>query len=234
VAHLSNKTLHDEEFGDIEIRRVKGYSVSIQFQTDGRLVARLPRFGSLRDIQRLLDANRSKLRRSLARVSNKKDYVDGEQIGKSHHLHIVTGAEAGVKLTKLDIVVTVAPATSVTARTELIKNGVAKALRKEAKAYLPRRLQYLADQHGFSYDKVRFAHAKSRWGSCTHRDGLVVISLNIMLMTLPNELIDYVLLHELTHIKNPNHSTAFWADLERVCPHAKEKRREIKRFSPYL
>jgi predicted metal-dependent hydrolase len=166
-------------------------------------------------------------------LPNKKDYVDGEQIGKSHHLHIKTGDEEDVKLQKLDIVVTARPTTSTAARMVLIKEGVAKALRREAKAYLPRRLQYLADQHGFSYDKVRFAHAKSRWGSCTHRD-IVVISLNIMLMTLPNELIDYVLLHELTHIKNPNHSTKFWADLERVCPDAKGKRRAIKQFSPYL
>jgi predicted metal-dependent hydrolase len=234
VARLSNKTLRDEEFGDIEIHRARGYAVSIQFQTDGRLVARLPRFGSLRDVQKLLDANRGKLRRSLARLPNKKEYESGEQIGKSHHLRIETGQTESVKLQKLDIVVIITTSTSATMQTALIKEGVAKALRKEAKAYLPRRLQYLADQHGFVYDKVRFAHAKSRWGSCTHRDGLVVISLNIMLMTLPNELIDYVLLHELTHIKNPNHSAEFWADLERVCPGAKNKRREIKRFSPYL
>ena len=234
MARLSNKTLHDEEFGDIEIRRVKGYSVSIRFQTDGRLVARLPRFGSLRDVQKLLDANRGKLRRSLERLPGKKEYLGGDQIGKSHRLRIEIGNTESVKLQKLDIVVTVRQATSDNERTRLIKDGVGKALRKEAKAYLPRRLKYLAEQHGFSYDKIRFAHAKSRWGSCTHRDGIVVISLNIMLMTLPNELIDYVLLHELTHIKNPNHSAGFWSDLEHVCPDAKEKRREIKQFSPYL
>jgi predicted metal-dependent hydrolase len=181
-----------------------------------------------------LDANRGKLRRSLARLPNKQEYKDGEQIGKSHHLRIQSGDSETVKLQKLDIVVTIQPITSSAGRTRLIKDGVSKALRKEAKAYLPRRLQYLAEQHGFSYDKLRFAHSKSRWGSCTHRDGLIVISLNIMLMTLPNELIDYVLLHELTHIKNPDHSTKFWSDLERVCPHAKDKRREIKSFSPYL
>lgn len=234
MARSSNRTFHDAEFGDVEIRHAKGHSVSIQFQTDGHLVARLPRFGTLRDVQRLLDANRNKLRRSLSRLPTKTDYTNGEQIGKSHHLRIKIGATESVKLQKLDIVVTITAKTPVAARTELIKNGIAKALRKEAKAYLPRRLQYLAEQHGFSYDKVRFAHAKSRWGSCTHRDGIIVISLNIMLMTLPNELIDYVLLHELTHIKNPNHSTKFWSDLERVCPRAKDKRRETKRFSPYL
>ncbi len=234
MARSSGKTIHDEEFGDIEVRRTSGYTISIQFKTDGRLVATLPRFGLLRDVQRLLDANRGKLRRSLERVTNKKEYTDGDKIGKSHHLRIEKGDSELVKLQKLDIIVIIAPGTSDVERTRLIKDGIGKALRKEAKAYLPRRLQYLAEQHGFSYDKVRFAHAKSRWGSCTHRDGIVVISLNIMLMTLPNELIDYVLLHELTHIKNPNHSTKFWSDLEQVCPEAKGKRREIKQFSPYL
>jgi predicted metal-dependent hydrolase len=234
VGYSFNKTFHDSEFGDIEIRRVKGYSVSIQFKTDGRLVARMPRFGSLRDIQKLLDVNRAKLRRSLAQMPSKHAYTDGEQIGKSHRLHIKNGGSETVKLQKLDIIVTVLPTTTAVERLRLIKDGVSKALRREAKAYLPRRLEYLAEQHGFNYDKVRFAHAKSRWGSCTHRDGLVVISLNIMLMTLPNELIDYVLMHELTHIRNPNHSANFWADLERVCPNAKSKRREIKKHSPYL
>ncbi|MDR1969848.1 MAG: M48 family metallopeptidase [Candidatus Nomurabacteria bacterium] len=234
MARSSNKVLHDEEFGDIEIHRVKGYSVSIRFQTDGRLIARLPRFGSLRNVQKLLDANRSKLRQSLARLSNKKGYLDGDLVGKSHHLRIITGDSESVKLQKLDVVVTVKPTTSGNERARLIKDGVSKALRKEAKAYLPRRLEYLAEKHDFSYDKIRFTHAKSRWGSCTHRDDIVVISLNIMLMTLPNELIDYILLHELTHIKNPNHSSKFWSDLENVCPRAKEKRREAKDFSPYL
>ena len=230
----SNKTFHDEEFGDIEIRRTKGYSVSVQFQTDGRLVAHLPRFGSLKDIQKLLDANRSKLRRNLAHLPTKKTYANGDQIGKSHRLRIETGRTESVKLQKLDIVVNVRPTTSEQERLRLIKDGVEKALRKEAKAYLPRRLEYLAGRHGFSYHKLRFAHARSRWGSCTHRDGIIVISLNIMLMTLPNELIDYVLLHELTHIKNPNHGAQFWSDLEKVCPDARAKRRAARQFSPYL
>jgi len=234
VARSSNKTIHDEEFGDIEIRRTNGYTVSIRFKTDGRLIATLPRFGLVRDVHKLLDANRAKLRRSLNRLTNKKEYSDGDQIGKSHHLCVRIGNAESVKLQKLEVIVTVQEKTSSSERLRLIKDGVSKALRKEAKAYLPRRLQYLAEQHSFSYDKVRFAHAKSRWGSCTHRDGIVVISLNIMLMTLPNELIDYVLLHELTHIKNPNHSAKFWLDLEQICPQSKQKRRELKQFSPYL
>jgi len=229
-----NKILYDEDFGDIEVRRTRGHTISIRFQTDGRLVARLPRFAPLRDVQRLLDANRSKLRRCLTQMPHQRDYLDGDQVGKSHHLRIQIATTESVKLQKLNIVVNVRPTTSDIERVRLIKDGVAKALRKEAKAYLPRRLQYLAEKYGFSYDKMRFSHAKSRWGSCTHRDGIVVISLNIMLMTLPNELIDYVLLHELTHIKNPNHSSEFWSNLERVCPEAKGKRREIKHFSPYL
>ncbi|MCL2174152.1 M48 family metallopeptidase [Candidatus Saccharibacteria bacterium] len=234
MARSPLRIIHDEEFGDIEIYRTASRVVSLQFQTDGRLVARLPRFGSLRDVHKLLDANRHKLRRSWTHLANKPEYLNGDQIGKSHRLQVRLGNTESVKLQKLDIVVTIRRTTTDSERLRLIKDGVQKALRKEAKAYLPRRLEYLAEQHGFTYHKIRFAHAKSRWGSCTHRDGIVVVSLNIMLMTLPNELIDYVLLHELTHIKQPNHSAEFWSKLERICPQAKDKRREIKRFSPYL
>ena len=86
---------------------------------------------------------------------------------------------------------------------------------------------------------TRRAAAQNKAGIAVNRPAIsdraeCACSLNIMLMTLPNELIDYVLLHELTHTKYMNHSPDFWRALEEVCPDAKQKRRFIKRYSPYL
>jgi predicted metal-dependent hydrolase len=205
--------------------------VRLKIQTDGRIVAHLPHFASMREVARLLEKSRENLRENLEQMPTKKTYDDGDQVGKSHTLRIIRGVRNHVALKKLDIMVTIGGQTTEIEKNRLIKDGVTKALRVEAKAYLPRRLRFLAMEHGFLYERVRFTHAKSRWGSCSSTG---TISLNIMLMSLPNELIDYVLLHELNHTKHMDHSTAFWANLEMICAHSKRKRTWLKQFSPYI
>jgi predicted metal-dependent hydrolase len=227
----NTKFLRDEEFGDIEIRRVKGAFVRLKIQPSGKLVAQLPRYASLYEIVKLLENSRESLRENLSDMPAKKTYADGDQVGKSHRLVVREGVRESATLNGLDIIITTKPTTSPVQKDQLIKDGVAKALRQEAKAYLTRRLKYLALTHGFTYERIRFTHAKSRWGSCSTSG---TISLNIMLMTVPNDLIDYVLLHELNHTRHMNHSTAFWADLGQICPNAKRKRTWLKQFSPYL
>jgi len=223
--------LQDEEFGNIEIRRVRGASVRLKIQPNGRMIAHLPYFVPLCEVTKLLNKSRKSLRQTLQKMPIKKAYRDGDRIGKSHKLFIKEDMTESIKLRKLEIIISITKNTSASEKMQLIKDGIAKALRKEAKAYLPRRLKFLAAQNDFSYNQVRLTHAKSRWGSCSSRG---TISLNIMLMTLPNELIDYVLLHELNHTRHMNHSPQFWADLEKVCPNAKKYRKELRRFSPYL
>ena len=103
-----------------------------------------------------------------------------------------------------------------------------KILRKEAKEYLPDRLQVLAGMHGFTYGSIRIAKSKSRWGSCSSKKN---ISLSLFLMQLPSHLIDYVILHELCHTVEMNHSPKFWELLDKVCDEkAKALRKELKTF----
>lgn len=87
-------------------------------------------------------------------------------------------------------------------------------LRAEAKAFLPGRLQELADRYGFTYGKVFIKHNKSNWGSCSARGN---INLNLNLMRLPEDLRDYILLHELAHLRHANHGPKFHALLEQLC-----------------
>ncbi len=102
-------------------------------------------------------------------------------------------------------------------------------LRKKAKYFLPRRLMALAKQFDFSYASVRCSHASTRWGSCTSKG---VVSLNIGLMRLPDQLRDYVLIHELCHTRHLNHSPAFWAEVERCDPGYKLHRKMLKNYQP--
>jgi predicted metal-dependent hydrolase len=94
---------------------------------------------------------------------------------------------------------------------ELLVNGIERYLKADAKAFLPQRLKQLAEQHGLNYSEVKINSSKSRWGSCSTRKS---INLSFYLMLLPAHLIDYVLLHELTHTLEMNHSPRFWARLD--------------------
>ena len=88
-----------------------------------------------------------------------------------------------------------------------------EAMRKEAKELLPRRLSELAERYGFSYGRVFIKHNSSNWGSCS---ALGNINLNLNLVRLPQLLRDHVILHELCHLKHPNHGPEFHALLERL------------------
>ena len=96
---------------------------------------------------------------------------------------------------------------------KVIKKGVAEAYRIEAKTLLPGRVAYLAGQHGFRCNAVTVRNSVSRWGSCSAGGR---ISLSLHLMTLPDHLIDYVILHELCHTVHKNHGPRFHALLDKV------------------
>jgi hypothetical protein len=87
------------------------------------------------------------------------------------------------------------------------------------------RLAFLAREHGFSCNRVTVRRQKTRWGSCSPRNN---ISLNIKLVQLPPELMDYVILHELTHTRVHNHSRKFWAELDKYVKNSKSVSRRLK------
>ena len=106
-----------------------------------------------------------------------------------------------------------------------LPDGVEAHLRRLAARELPARLDELARRHGFSVAGVSIRNQRTRWGSCS-RSGR--ISLNWRLIRLPPDIRDYVLLHELTHLRHLNHSARFWRELARLCPHHAEARRWLR------
>lgn len=108
-----------------------------------------------------------------------------------------------------------------------IKKILIHAFRVEAAEFLPKRVAILAEKHGFNYEQVRVKNASSRWGSCSFRNN---INLNIHLIRLPEELSDYVIIHELVHTVHKNHGPRFWDMLEKTAGNAKEKANQLKSF----
>ncbi len=87
------------------------------------------------------------------------------------------------------------------------------------------RLYCLAKEHGFICNNVAIRKQRTRWGSCSHKNN---ISLNMKLVLLPGELIDYVMLHELVHTRIPNHSKNFWAELDRYTGNGKVMAKRLR------
>ena len=87
----------------------------------------------------------------------------------------------------------------------------------------------LAVKYGFSYNAVSLRNSRTRWGSCSNRKN---ISLSIYLQLLPTHLSDYVLLHELCHTVEMNHSATFWALMDKVTDgRARSLRRELRTYA---
>jgi hypothetical protein len=171
----------------------------------------------------------------LAKQHGETFFENGMQIGKSHTLIIREAAAKTATATRhgQQIIATLPFGTNAKspAINRVIRDAIIDALRLEAKSYLPKRLSFLARTYGYGYEKVRFSHASGRWGSCSTNG---TISLNIALMKLPFELIDYVLVHELSHTKEMNHSDAFWQLVSVGDPEYKLHRSRLKKESPSI
>ena len=98
----------------------------------------------------------------------------------------------------------------------------------ESKQYLPKRVKYYAEKYGFKYARLSFRNNLSNWGSCSQDNN---ISLNIKLMKLPDEIIDYVILHELCHTVEKNHSADFWKLVRKVCPGCDALRSRLRKYN---
>jgi len=99
--------------------------------------------------------------------------------------------------------------------------------RVEVKTLLTRRLQQLAKNNEFSYNRVFIRNQKTRWGSCSSKNN---ISLNMKLIKLPGELIDYVILYELVHTRKKDHSKAFWVEMDKLVGNGKKMASRLKRY----
>ena len=100
-----------------------------------------------------------------------------------------------------------------------------KKLIAQAREYLPGRVAYYAAKMGVSYGRITIRNQKTRWGSCSSKGNL---NFNCLLMLTPPEVIDYVVVHELCHRKEMNHSPAFWREVEKILPDYRDRVKWLK------
>ncbi len=111
---------------------------------------------------------------------------------------------------------------------KLLRSAIIRAMKKCASEYLPPLLAALAERYNLSYKRVKITMSKSRWGSCSATGN---INLSCYLMLLPPHLMDYVLLHELSHTREMNHGPRFWELLDSLTEgKAHSLRAELRAF----
>jgi len=229
-------TITDKEFGTITVRRSPRSShVKISVAPNGTLRASMPMYAPMLMLKRLITSSRDELRDMIRVQRPAMELQNGMPIGKSHTLVVIPAAKSTVEVSrnKQQITVKLPADTDLNdpAVVEKVREVTIAALRIEAKSYLPKRLAFLANDMNCTYERVRFSHASGRWGSCSSSG---TISLNIALMKLPHELIDYVLIHELCHTKQMNHSDAFWQLVAAEDPAYKLHRKTLKLHTPTI
>lgn len=229
---LSGRTL---EYGlKRSARRTIGFSI------DGSgLMITAPRWVTLADIETAIAGKErwifSKLAEWQTRVEQRAlpriEWRDGAEIpylGKpvrialaSAHASLVFDTQAGA----------LALALPAHADAQQIKDRVQGWLQTEAKRLFGERLAYYADKLGVAYKGYALSSAATRWGSCSS-DGR--IRLNWRLIHFPLSIIDYVVAHELAHLREMNHSPRFWQTVESIFPEFKEARHTLKHHPPEL
>ena len=227
------KTIQDKDLGIIILRtspRATRYTLKI---AKGTITATLPPGGDEARMLAFIRENREKLLIALAKHPARPLLTDKTEMQTAtFRLHIFRTDRTNFYMNLDNGILHIAcPAQTDFADEriqELLKDFLEQALRHEARRLLPSRLLSLASRHGVTCTGVKIFNSKSHWGSCTPRRS---ITLSLSLMLLPWHLIDYVLLHELCHTIEMNHSDRFWALMDKVTDgKALEQRKELKKY----
>lgn len=230
-------TIQDSEFGEIVIKKSSSTRrVSMKIGTDGRMVINAPKYTPKTFLKLSINNSRPELRKLIERTPRPSLYRHGQKIGQKHTISVVETNMVDRPVAKIHrnfLLLQLPSQSNISDNSvqQLIRDKIKVILKKEAGEYLPTRLAEISQFGDFSYSKVRLTHSGGRWGSCSSTG---TISLNIALMQLPQNLRDYVLIHELCHTIELNHSSAFWALVEKYDPRFRLHKRQIKRYSPII
>lgn len=161
---------------------------------------------------------------------------DADKIGKLHTLHFELTHDAGLvrtRVTPTKLIVYHRPSEPIDSLVvqQRAEAAAIKALRKEAQVVLPPRVDALASRFGMKYESVSVKKLVRRWGSC---DSHGAITLNLFLMQLSWQQIDYVIAHELSHTKYMDHGSDFWREVERMVPDARMIAKKVRYIQPAL
>lgn len=224
-----------EGIGTVSMKRVRrARRIGIRVQPFAGVEVTIPWRASYSSALEIVERNRDWILRQLCVMhEQERRYVAAANTGKPvTRMHILEAhpadtAEMYVRVGRGVISVGYPRTLNLDSPTVLkaLHEGVLSALRLEARRILPERVRRFAERHGFIYGRLTLKNLCSRWGSCSVTNN---INLNVQLMRLPDELIDFVVMHELVHTRVKNHGPRFWTLIEKLTPDARELEEKLR------
>jgi len=204
-----------------KIVRSRRRTIALVITAEAQLIVRAPLRAPVAMIEGVIREKQDWIRKKIAEMKERPQavvhaYEEGEIfwfLGRPYPLHIVDGMGAGIQRTdRLCVSRPLVPD---------IRNRVKRWYMEEAKKEIHGRCMWFSMKTGHVPTSIRISDARQRWGSCNHRHGL---NFSWRLIQAPPGIVDYVVVHELVHISQPDHSRKFWAKVREIMPDYAERR----------
>jgi len=227
---------HTAEMEKIEIDsiiRSQRKTFSLEVSNDAKLTVRAPQRATLEEIQNLVHRKQAwiiKTRKSVLerrRTLQPKNFREGEKflfLGKAYPIRFQPGVQTPLTFRENKFILK-------KGSTQNTKELFIKWYKQQARKIIGRKANIFAQERGFQFSKVRITSAEKRWGSCSQKGNL---NFSWRLVLAPNDIIDYVILHELSHLRHQNHSRKFWETVASICPDYRKYRKWLKENSHRL
>lgn len=233
------KLIYRKGIGEIVLRknaRAKRFSITIK-PFDGVIVT-VPKLGNYTEAEKIVDDKLDWIEKSLEKiekVEEKRTVFDENTVfnTKKHSLKIISSVRENTLITIKNGILLINKPSDKNVRDEYIqqaiRKGITETYRMEAKAYVSERINYFAQKFNFKFKKLTIKAITSRWGSCSAVNN---INISLYVMQLPNYLIDYIILHELSHTVVKNHGKDFWNLLNQLTGgKARQWDKEVNKYS---
>jgi predicted metal-dependent hydrolase len=230
---MTAKVVQFKQIGPVTfIKNRRSKNIKISVKPDKTVRVSFPFYASLFEVSQFVITNVDWITSQQQKFETKKSKIETGQIQtRLHTITILKGLANKTKINFNCIEISLADLDSECSRSYL-ENVLVGIYRFEARKLLPSRLTELAQKHNFTFSRLTIRNNKRNWGSCSTRNS---ISLNLQMMRLTDELIDYVLLHELVHTKIKNHGPHFWQKLDELTNfRAREMSKQVRKYSTYI
>jgi predicted metal-dependent hydrolase len=229
---MTAKVVQFKQIGPVNfIKNRRSKNIKIRVKPDQSVHVSFPFYVSMFEVSQFVNKNMEWITEQQQKFKTIKSKIEAGQIKtKLHLITVIEGSENKTKVNFNEIEIRLADFDSESSRSYL-ENVMVGIYRFEAHKILPSRLSELAQNHGFQFNRLTIRNNKRNWGSCSARNN---ISLNLQMMKLPDELIEYILLHELVHTRIKNHGPHFWQKLDEITNfRARELSKQVRKFSTY-
>jgi predicted metal-dependent hydrolase len=215
-----------------EIIRSKRNSFSLEIKPDGRLIMRVPETATEKQVIAIVAQKAAWIRQTQAKVAKRfptaqpKNYTPGDvfwYLGEQYPLQLTSRKRPSLELDGSFLLSRSAQ--------DHAKDVFIKWYREETRQITQSLIEKYVRQNNFKVNQVTITSARTRWGSCSGRNNL---NFTYRLSMAPLHVIEYVVVHELAHLKVRNHSSAFWQEVNKLWPDYQRDRKWLRQHGPLL